>query len=1781
MSKHRTRGGIWNRLLSGLLCLTMLAGLLPGTLLPAGAAEHWAMPYARQLVDWGVMRGDISGNLNLNRPITRAELVTMINRAYGYDKLGTMPFTDVQSSDWYAEDINIAYNMGYFKGTSNTTASPKANVTREQAAVFLARNLVLREKAGESLGFSDSRTMSEWSRGLIAAAVEEGMITGYSDGSFRPFQYITRGEVAAMLVRVIGTLVDKPGNQSLGDVYGNVTISSTNVSLRNTTILGNLYLTGGIGLGNVLLENVTVLGQIVVSGAGESHASDSSVILRNVEADKLVVDSVKNQFVTLRVEGVTDIPETSVRTNAYVDDSSIAGYGLTRIELDGENGVQLQLAGSVKEVVNLTPASDLQLVQGSAEKVTVDEVARGSTVLVGEGTRMDELNLDVATLVTGDGDIKNLNVGSAGCEIDPLPDGIVIRPGISADVDGNTMDSNDAAEMSAEPRLMASFPRVQNISPTGAEAVFSANKPGTIYWAVSAMADGSVGEEDLISNPAYGGNIFEGQAGQINASSARTEYKQAISKLTQDGSYYLSAILVDGRGKRSPVKVIAFSTPDDTQPAFVAPYPQITKATTEVAQTTVMVNKNCLLYWALLPDGAQAPTSQELKTGSISGNSGWGSLSVVKNATISINVNRTKLREKTSYDLFLWLTDHNGAKSSSVVKLDLTTPDETPPIVTMDGQFPPYGDTTASATFSINEAPATLFWAAVAEGNQTFITPGATPEENDEIMADRRTKMRVESGKNAGATASGSVTLRDGQANMDTILQATGLNLPGISNYTLYYVGKDAAGNYSERVGQIRVQTTDKVAPTVKYEFVNGVDGRPKTGEDLKLVFSENVQGGGLSGVDTFEDYYNTVKSSIGTPNEDSARNALAEELSKHFRLYRLTQNASGGTGSYVPVEPYTGPVANKLSETTEWTIDFRYAEINKKPNGEVELIFPASIGDLRKSAIQLESGATYYFQLLSVFDIGIQPNGVAENPTDKNETGNYTMPAFKTIYGQVQLANNSSIIKIDSTDANLNNIRLDMCIELTPESTKKMPTTEYWDMIMWSDDVTVDVLVYRQEVSKDASGNEKTGPWTCLNPNNTPITIKGDPNKPAASLGWDVLGGSVGAYGVVKNTLQEGHTYRYGIHFTSVDLKSEGSDKTKTPDNWDSVTMRFSLIAGSLTNVRVVSAAPNPSATSAGYDGYIERELVSEIGIVYETPVKKILSYTAPFQNTRVPSFQSTYPTFEAESGSIKVNVQLTGPGTVNIVAAEVGTIPVTMDTTGTTINATNDGSATDGMSDADKATELAKLTERTYIPMDGADRNKYAQYISYMASGTKDAVNYASPRNIEIANPEYWYASELAKPDSKIHLPEGGPIKYVSATEDGIIRGLKANTYYYIYVVLQGGGNPGPTVEVYRVKTAEAKPPIVEIRNSRTAADMTTPHDDGTEIYYALAVLNSLPSTLNTKYYWTEGGTAPSTPNPADPAPNYYCTVWEAMMRRDSSNKTLFDRYVDDVDKKNSTNLRNDVYRWISKSGEQIMGQGPLMRYGPFDGPSKSQDFTKDMNSKDAEYVVFVIARNSGAEDSAANYGFAAARGLFYPDTELPEFNSGQEYKGYPGVRLIRFTPTKVYDATGADITNTDWRSDPKVNTFKFDGSLILQFTAPVYQVVTEGGTVVRKEVWSASPDFVEDAMDADSDLKAVSILDIMTPTGYGTWSVAKDVKGAAQSFTLTFEKISNGSEIYLPNSGNLGNSNPDVDASTKHLTVTLDTTLTEKHWSNTPEDFPAGTIPTRNPGFRATWQ
>ncbi|MDE6590509.1 MAG: hypothetical protein K2K53_09260, partial [Oscillospiraceae bacterium] len=401
--------------------------------------------------------------------------------------------------------------------------------------------------------------------------------------------------------------------------------------------------------------------------------------------------------------------------------------------------------------------------------------------------------------------------------------------------------------------------------------------------------------------------------------------------------------------------------------------------------------------------------------------------------------------------LYLWLTDHEGGSQSmdTPARVVFTTPDETPPVITKLEQQSPSAESSARINFAINEAPATLYWAVVPTGQEaSFIRLGSTDEETAEILSTLNNKMKVEFADQAGVLASGNTPVR---TTVDTQFTINGLNVEDNNSYTLYYVAKDAAGNYSDRVGYRTIRTRDTKPPTVKYEFtsINGENEmEPLAESGIKLVFSETVKGD-VDGEKTFlELYQDYINAQNGEDQErvKATREALGTALSDHILLY------------YVPMG--SDPILlNTAEDDTYGKVNFENAIVQMEGSSMV-VFLPGEADAPRPMAVALNSGATYYVQLQGIYDVPMESD--PPNPLG-DRRGNLKMDNFKVLYAQVSLVANPNIEEIKkedgATDPTLDKIRLDFVVDVTPKSTAKVPDTECWDMIIWSDtQVEVDI---------------------------------------------------------------------------------------------------------------------------------------------------------------------------------------------------------------------------------------------------------------------------------------------------------------------------------------------------------------------------------------------------------------------------------------------------------------------------------------------------------------------------------------------------------------------------------------------------------------------------------------------------------------------------------------------------------------------------------------------------
>ncbi|MBQ9413216.1 MAG: S-layer homology domain-containing protein [Oscillospiraceae bacterium] len=1213
-----------SRALALLLALALLTALVPAVSAPVAAESFYDEAYER-LKQTGVVTGYPDGTFQGAADISRAEFVAMLNRAYGYTETGPTPFTDVPVNAWYAQDIGIAYTAGYFTGMPGNRAAPNEPVTREQALVLLAKSNRLDTATGEITAFADGRDFAGWSQGYVNAAASLGLIGGYSDGTYRPRNNISRGEMAVLLDRALGTLIRDPGTYSMGNVYGNLTISAPNTTLKDTTVAGNLTISGGLGLTGVELENVRVLGDIIVAGSGEAQAGDS-VLLRNTQADALKVDSLTGQYLSLRADGDTIIDDVTVVTDAFINDRTASGMGLRNILLKSDMpGGLFTVAGNVESVVNASPISTLTVSSGSVQKLVMDELSAGSSLYMDTNGTVRDLYLDAPTDVTGKGDVDTLNVNTLGSTVESVPNNIEIRPGVTATIAGEEMNTAVGREASDSPMLLAGYPKVAKIAPTTATGIFAGNKAGTVYWGVSAVNDGSLNAE-VLQNPKFSTAVIS--SGNVKATESGAEVTANITKLTQGGSFYLSAVLVDARGEVSPVKVISFSTPDNTTPAFANGYPKSTRITSNSAQYAFMTNKACDLYYVVLPKGSSAPTGEELRTGSVTGAYGYGLVPMLRNEPEVFVVNNLReLSEKGEYDMFVWLNDSDNSKSSKVTKVSFKTIDGTAPVFLSIPQPSNIANNSISFTTIVNEdctvymvaSPADTDYPKVNRNNDLPAEWAISQIENGTNLVNNRHKASVKA-----------------KANQNAEIRINGLEAE--TEYNFFFLAKDAAGNYSQititqevRAGRtvfvidemVTYSTRDNLPPDAAQEFSHVLESdpsRPYPDTDVRIVFRENVMWSEAPVDAVYQsgrllDLYRAASAEYAS---GAAKEAFRRALASTILIYDATTPA-------VPILLTGSDVGERTEDGQQsWVIDYRNATV-KLDGGQLVVTFPGGKG------LNLNSGSTYYFEIHDISDTSDTRNMMTPNPK--------ALPKFTTVTAQVVLQElNETTIRPEYNAYDGSEVRIDAAFTVEPISTENVDASLDWDMIIWSD-TTIDFELYRRPAApRNTANNNK---WEKLERNGSVVV-----NTYYAGT---YVGQSLFQHLDAAATRDDNHPlrgmgsdkYEYAIHVTSLDNSTDWASWSKT------VGLRVSVVSGTAPRLRGLAR----DLTDLAYESTLATGNVEQIS------APSPFDLEAPFTDTKPPKFDESFPVVYPRDITATLTLKLDRPGTIYYVIAPAGT--------------------------------------------------------------------------------------------------------------------------------------------------------------------------------------------------------------------------------------------------------------------------------------------------------------------------------------------------------------------------------------------------------------------------------------------------------------------------------------------------------------------------------------------
>lgn len=166
-------------------------------------AFSWAKDSINALYKRQIISG--KGN-NLFCPadnVTREEMTKMIISAFlkfesGYEA----DFSDVSASSWSYPYIAFAVKNGIVSGKGNNYFGATENITREDMALMLYRCISDKTDIVAKSLPTDIVNVSDYAREAVEYMYSNGIIKGYSDGSFAPKSFATRAEVAVLIARM-------------------------------------------------------------------------------------------------------------------------------------------------------------------------------------------------------------------------------------------------------------------------------------------------------------------------------------------------------------------------------------------------------------------------------------------------------------------------------------------------------------------------------------------------------------------------------------------------------------------------------------------------------------------------------------------------------------------------------------------------------------------------------------------------------------------------------------------------------------------------------------------------------------------------------------------------------------------------------------------------------------------------------------------------------------------------------------------------------------------------------------------------------------------------------------------------------------------------------------------------------------------------------------------------------------------------------------------------------------------------------------------------------------------------------------------------------------------------------------------------------------------------------------------------------------------------------------------------------------------------------------------
>jgi hypothetical protein len=166
--------------------------------------DHWAFGWIEMMYANGITTGYPDGTYRPTGNVSRAQMASFIIRALFGEDFSYSPtphFTDVLSGHWAFKYVQKMYDEGITTGYADGTYRPSQNVQRSQMASFIIKALYPGGFTYTLTPFFSDVLESHWAFQYVQKMYDDGITTGYADGTYRPSQDVSRAQMAAFIMR--------------------------------------------------------------------------------------------------------------------------------------------------------------------------------------------------------------------------------------------------------------------------------------------------------------------------------------------------------------------------------------------------------------------------------------------------------------------------------------------------------------------------------------------------------------------------------------------------------------------------------------------------------------------------------------------------------------------------------------------------------------------------------------------------------------------------------------------------------------------------------------------------------------------------------------------------------------------------------------------------------------------------------------------------------------------------------------------------------------------------------------------------------------------------------------------------------------------------------------------------------------------------------------------------------------------------------------------------------------------------------------------------------------------------------------------------------------------------------------------------------------------------------------------------------------------------------------------------------------------------------------------